>query len=120
MNIIHAIQLKDAGPFKDVSFKVPLGLSVIYGLNRAGGPQSKNSNGVGKSFLFSSLSEMIYEDPIVGEKQDRVKSGTRAFSFTSALNGKKIAVVRSMKGRSEKINIKVDGQDKEFRTPTIA
>src|ERR1700676_3337473 len=120
MNVVHSLQLADAGPFQNVKFSVPKGLSAIYGLNRAGGPQSKNSNGVGKSYLFSSLAEMIYEDPIVGEKQDRVKEGTRAFSFTSALNGKKIAVVRSMKGRSEKINIKVDGQDKEFRTPTIA
>src|SRR5271167_165371 len=109
MNVIHAIQLKDAGPFKDVSFKIQPGLSVIYGLNRAGGPQSKNSNGVGKSFLCSSLAEMIYEDPIVGEKQDRVKEGTRAFSFTSAVTKKKVAIIRQMKGRSEKIAVKVDG-----------
>lgn len=120
MNIVHSIQLKDAGPFKDAVFKIQPGLSVIYGLNRAGGPQSKNSNGVGKSFLFSSLAEMIYEDPIVGEKQDRVKEGTRAFSFTSAVTKKKVTPVRFMKGRSEKIAIKVDGVDKEFRTPTIA
>src|SRR5271165_5788878 len=120
MNIIHSIQLRDTGIFKDVHFAVKPGLSVIYGLNRAGGPHSKNSNGVGKSALFSSLSEMLYEDPIVGEKQDRLKAGTRAFSFTSAITKKKTTVVRSMKGRSEKVNISVDGTPKEFRTPTIA
>src|ERR1700682_561109 len=120
MNIIHKIQLKNTGIFSDVSFQIPKGLSVIYGLNRAGGPHSKNSNGVGKSALFSSLAEMIYEDPIVGEKQDRLKAGTRAFSFTSAITKKKTTVIRSMKGRLEKVNISVDGKDKEFRTPTIA
>ena len=120
MNIVHSIQLKDAGPFAEVSFRIPKGLSVIYGLNRAGGPQSKNSNGVGKSFLFSSLSEMIYEDPVVGEKQDRVKSGTRAFSFTSGVTKKKISLIRYMKGRSEKVMVKEKGVDKELRTPTIA
>jgi DNA repair exonuclease SbcCD ATPase subunit len=120
MNIVHSIQLRDTGIFKDVRFSVPKGLSVVYGLNRSGGPHSKNSNGVGKSAMFSALSEMLYEEPIVGEKQDRLKAGTRAFSFTSAVTKKKTAVVRSMKGRSEKVNISVDGKDKEFRTPTIA
>ena len=120
MNIIHTLQLRDTGIFKDVRFTVPKGLSVIYGLNRSGGPHSKNSNGVGKSAMFSALSEMLYEEPIVGEKQDRLKAGTRAFSFTSAITKKKTTVVRSMKGRSEKVNISVDGTPKEFRTPTIA
>lgn len=119
MNIIHAIGLKDVGPFRDVTFKIPKGVSVIYGLNKAGGKFSANSNGVGKSMLMSSLAEMIYEDPIVGEKADRIVSGKRAFSFTDT-NGKKITAVRQAKGRTDRLSIKVDGVEKKFRTPTYA
>lgn len=119
MNVVHAIGLKDVSPFKEVQFKIPSGISVIYGLNRASGKASKNSNGVGKSYLLSTPAEIIYEEPIVGEKQDRSKRGTRAFSFTNAF-GKKVLVSRVARGRSEKLMIKVDGVDKQFRTPTYA
>lgn len=119
MNIVHAVGLKGTGPFKEVTFKVPQGISVIYGLNRASGKASKNSNGVGKSFLFASIPEILYEEPVVGEKQDRSRRGTRAFSFTNS-HGKKILVTRTAYGRSEKLSIKVDGVDKQFRTPTYA
>ena len=43
MNHIHAIALKGVGPFENVVFNIPKGISVIYGLNRAGGKASKNS-----------------------------------------------------------------------------
>jgi DNA repair exonuclease SbcCD ATPase subunit len=119
MNIVHSIGLKGVSPFKEVTFKVPLGLSVVYGLNRASGKASKNSNGVGKSYLLNTPAEVVYEEPIVGEKQDRTKRGQRAFSFTNYA-GKKIIASRIARGRSEKLVIKENGEDKQFRTPTYA
>lgn len=119
MNVVHAIALKGVGPFEDVVFKIPKGISAIYGLNRAGGRTSKNSNAVGKSLLTSQPFEILYDEPIVGEKGDRMKMGTRALSYTNT-HGHKVVINRSMRGKSEKIAIKVDGKDKKFRTPTIA
>lgn len=119
MNHIHAIALKGVGPFENVVFNIPKGISVIYGLNRAGGKASKNSNAVGKSLLTSQPAEIIYDEPIVGEKADKLKMGTRALSYTNTY-GHKVVVNRSMRGRAEKIAIKVNGKDKKFRTPTIA
>ena len=119
MNVIHAIGLKDVGYFQEVQFKIPPGISVIYGLNRASGRTSKNSNGVGKSFLFSAVPEILYDDPIVGEKSDRMRSGTRALSFTN-FHGKKILIKRIAKGKSEKIEIHIDGEDQNIRKLPVA
>lgn len=119
MQVVESIGLQDVGPFKDLTFDIKPGISVIYGLNRAGGPKSKNSNGVGKSFLWSSPADIIYDDPIVGEKSDRIRHGKRIFKFTNS-NGKKIVLVREARGKSEKLLVSVDGVDQELRTPTIA
>lgn len=119
MNIVHSIGLKDVGPFREVQFKIPPGISVIYGLNRAGGRASKNSNGVGKSFLWSAPAELLYDEPIVGEKADQIKQGLRSLAWTNA-HGKRILVRRQMRGKSEKITVKVNGEDKELRTLPIA
>lgn len=119
MNYLHSIGLQDTGPFKDLKFSILPGISIIYGLNRAGGRNSKNSNGVGKSFLGGAPREIVYDAPSVGEKSDRVRHGTRSLEFTNYA-GKRILVERQAKGRGEKIKIVEDGVDKEFRTPTIA
>jgi hypothetical protein len=119
VNTIESIVLQNVGPFKDVEFKIPLGISTIYGLNRASGPASKNTNGVGKSFLGSTPYEMIYEDPIIGEKSDRVKQGKRVLKIKNS-SGKSVLIKREMRGKSEKLEVEVDGVAKKFRTPTIA
>lgn len=119
MNVIHAVRLKGYATFKDVEFKIRPGLSVIYGLNRSGGKASKNSNGVGKSALCYSIPEILYEEPVVGEKQDRSKDGEKALSFTS-YKGQRIVIHRKASGRSEKLNVKVDGKDAQFRTAKYA
>jgi len=119
MNYLNGIGLRDTGPFKDLWFNIKPGISMIYGLNRAGGRNSKNSNGVGKSFLGGAPREIVYDEPAVGEKSDRVRHGTRTMDFTNYA-GKRILVERQAKGRGEKIKVVEDGVDKEFRTPTIA
>lgn len=119
MNVLHAIGLKDVGPFEDVQFKITPGISVIYGLNRSSGKASANSNYVGKSLLFSSIADTFHDEPIVGERSDRIRHGTRAASFTNAY-GKKILVRRTAKGKTEKIDIFENGVDLKLRTSTIA
>lgn len=119
INVLEEIGLKGVHPFKEVRFPILPGITAIYGLNRAGGKASTNSNGVGKSALLSLIPEIIHDTPIVGEKQDRVKEGVRALKWTS-YTGQKILVKRSAVGRGEKIQVFVDGEDKQFRTPTIA
>lgn len=119
MLVIHGVRLKDYASFKDVQFKIKPGITAIYGLNRSGGKASKNSNGVGKSALAYSIPEIIYEEPIVGEKQDRSKLGEKGISFSTS-KGKRVIVQRRAKGRSESIEIKVDGVPQQFRTSSIA
>jgi DNA repair exonuclease SbcCD ATPase subunit len=116
---IHAIGLQNVGYFQNVKFNIPLGISAVYGLNRSGGKASKNSNGVGKSFLGSIPAEILYEDPIVGEKSDRIKMGVRELEFTNHRN-KRILVRREMRGASEKIHVEVDGEDQKLRKLPVA
>lgn len=120
MNQIEAIALEGVAPYKQkVTFQIPLGISAIYGLNRAAGRASKNSNGSGKSRLMSAIPELLYEDPVIGERSDRQKLGTRALAFTN-WRGRKVVVQRAAKGRSQKLEVVVDGKDLKARTPTLA
>lgn len=119
MQVINAIGLQNYGPFKEVKFKIQPGLTTIYGLNRAGGKASRNTNGVGKSALVSSIPEIVYEEPIVGEKQDRIRSGIRSMSFNNH-KGKRVLIQRVATGRTDKVKVKIDGVDQQYRTSSIA
>lgn len=77
MNIWKSIHLKDVGPFKNVTFNIPKGITTIYGCNG----RSSNSNAAGKSMLFSSIFDTLYESPVAAEKSDRLRSGVRAVSM---------------------------------------
>ena len=110
---IDAVSLKATGPFKNVKFPIPKGLSVLYGLNRNASKHSKNSNGVGKSYLISSIPEILYENPVLGEKADRQKSGTRTLDLR--LDDKKLTVERV----NTKLNLKLNGKDTKLRTQPL-
>jgi len=120
MNVFHGMGLEGVGPFKKQSFAFKPGLNVVYGLNRAGGKNSNNANGAGKSYFFSSLKEMIFEEPVVGEKDDRTKQGKRVFEFTTSTAGKRIRVERQARGRSDHLAITVDGKEMKHLTSTKA
>jgi hypothetical protein len=115
MYIVESIGLQDVGPFEKVQFDIPQGLSVVYGLNRASGRKSRNSNGVGKSLLLASLADTFNDEPIVGERGDRLRTGTRAVRFIPH-GGKKTVVRRSTRGKTEKIDVFEDGVDQKIRT----
>lgn len=106
---IHSFSLKDTLLFKDLTFEIPKGLSVIYGLNRTNGRKSMQANGAGKSSAFASIGETLYEEPIVGLKEDTVKQGTR--QVTLKLGKRVVDVVR----KNTKLEILVDGKPKKFR-----
>lgn len=109
MLILNSIRLQKTHLFKDVEFHFTPGLHVIYGLNKANTRVSDNGNAAGKSFLFSSLGETLLDQPIIGQRQDAIKSGTRTVSLT--LDSKTYEVQRS----NNKLEILHKGKSK-FRT----
>ena len=111
MITITKLGVKGIGPFlKPVTFEVPKGISYVYGLNHL----NHSGNASGKTTLTSSLSEIFYDEPIVGTRQDRPKAGAR---FVEFVRGKKtIRVSTAFVGKSEKVKILVDGEDKSGRT----
>lgn len=109
MQHIHSFGLKNTLLFKDLEFTIPLGLSVVYGLNRTNGKKSMQANGAGKSSAFASLGEILYEEPIVGLKEDTVKQGTRWVNLI--LGKKRVKILRT----NSKLEIKVDKKTKTFR-----
>lgn len=109
---ITGLALQGVGPYEEKAiFKIKPGISVIYGLNRTSGKQSKNSNWVGKSLLFSTISEVLYEQPIVGSKQDRITKGLQQISLQDDAGNKYL-----ISKKNNKYVVKVNGQDQEFVT----
>lgn len=104
MNEIHSISLANTPLYKGVDFKIPKGLSVVYGVNRTDS-RTKNGNGAGKSYLFSQIGEVLYEEPSVGTKADKVTEGTRTLRLKLA-NGKKVVIKRT----NSKVEVECDGK----------
>lgn len=109
MQHITGFTYEDTLLFKKVHFDIPKGLTVIYGLNRTNGKKSMQANGAGKSSLFSGVGEVLYEEPIVGLKEDTIKQGKRTVHMK--LGKHKVDVVRT----NSKLEIVIDGKPKEFR-----
>lgn len=108
---ITGLAIQGVGPYEDKAvFKIEPGISVIYGLNRTSGKQSKNSNWVGKSLLFSTISEVLYEQPIVGSKQDRITKGLQQIILQDG-NDKYL-----VSKKNNKYIIKKNGKDLDFVT----
>lgn len=110
MNHLDSWRLRNIVSFEDQTFKIPKGLSVIHGINRTT-KNSLNGNGAGKSLLTSQVGEIIYDVPMVGEKQDRITTGQRDLNFVS-YNGEKIQLHR----KGKKLTATVNGEPKTFRT----
>ena len=112
---VLGIGLKEVGPYEEATtFKIKPGLSVIYGLNQTAGKSSKNSNYVGKSLLFSTLAEVLYEEPLVGSKQDRIQTGTQQVILEA--NDKVYQITK----KNNKYSIKENGQLIDYATKTKA
>jgi DNA repair exonuclease SbcCD ATPase subunit len=75
------LELEDTDVFKNAVFKFKPGLQVIYGLNRTT-RKSVSGNATGKSYLLSQIPEILFDDPVIGEKEDRSRTGRRSLFLT--------------------------------------
>jgi DNA repair exonuclease SbcCD ATPase subunit len=112
MLVVKKFGIGGVGPFKDqVEFEVEPGIQYLYGkdLTRGG-----NGNAAGKSLLASSSAEIFYDTPLVGNKQDRSKSGTRFIEFVK--DKELIRISSGFNGRSEALDISIAGNSGTERT----
>ena len=109
---VVGLALQGVGPYEQkATFRFKPGINVIYGLNRTSGKNSQNSNWVGKSLLFSALSEVLYEEPVVGSKQDRLTTGLQQILLEDD-SGNNYLISK----KNNKYIIKENGKDKQFVT----
>lgn len=112
---LKKIAVKGIGPFENSSiFTIPKGVSVIYGLNKSCGKNSKNSNWCGKSLFFSSIAEVLYDEPVVGSRQDKIKKGTQCVIVEN--HGKSLKIVQ----KDNKLFLYVDKKPQDILTKTKA
>ena len=115
MNIIKKIGLKGVGPYrKGTVFDVPTGITYLYGRNELNGG---NANAAGKSSFASCLAELFYDQPIIGTRKDKTKAGSRFVEYVRGSNT--IRIGSSFKGKTEKLEVKVNGESKAGRTSTL-
>jgi DNA repair exonuclease SbcCD ATPase subunit len=110
VNEIKRIGVRGIGPFRQAVFDIPKGITYLYGKNML--RRDGNGNAAGKSALVSSVAELFY-DPMVGTKQDKVKTGARFVEFVK--DGKLVKIGSSFKGKAEKLTVTVDGEDQSGR-----
>lgn len=97
--------------FKDQLFDLNRkGVTLILGKNLDS--SNDNPNGAGKSMFFSEMAELITRRPMIGERGDTVRQGSRELTFTK--RGHQYKVVRSFSPR-EKLAIFKDGVDLEYK-----
>lgn len=127
------LKLKDRPFFKELTqfdFGVT-GLTVVHGLNLNGG-NSENTNGAGKSLLFSNVQDLLYREVLVGSRRDRVteglaylelgKSKDDMYALQSKQVGKtsaKMSILKDGESLGIREQVKVDEFVKEIVPPTL-
>ena len=110
MNVIQKIGIAGIGPFKKgVVLPIEPGVSFVYGKNLLNGG---NANAVGKSLLGNAIGDIFYEPEV---RHDKPKSGKRVVIFK---RGKAEVKVIHEAGKSERVTLLVNGEDKSARTPS--
>lgn len=107
---INRLQLKKTILFDSIDFHIPKGISVLYGLNQSSAKTSGNGNAAGKSALVSQVGEILFQEPVVGNKQDAVKNGTRSLHMKFDDLPVKLSRINT------KTDIVIDGKKKKLRT----
>lgn len=108
--------LKGMPFFKDQSFDFSKpGISLVLGKNLDS--SNDNPNGAGKSFFFSELAELLISKPVIGERQDIIRKGSRELVFRK---GKHLYTVTRSFHPGEKLRIERDGVDLEYRELSAA
>ena len=114
MLLITEIGLGGVADFKPTVLKVTPGVTYLYGKNML---TDGIGNAAGKSVFASSLADIFYDTPMVGEKTDKPKTGVRMVRFKRG--DRDIKIQSTFKGRSERFKIAVDGVEKKGRTPSM-
>lgn len=108
---IKSFRLEGLPFFKDQSFDFQRkGVSLILGKNFDS--SNENPNAAGKSLFFSELAELITRRPLIGERRDTIRRGSRELTFTK--RGHEYKVVRKF-SPGEKLTIFKDGEDLGYR-----
>lgn len=106
-----ALHLRNVLFFKNVSVRLDQQpLTFILGRNwNAGG----STNAAGKSLLFSQIPELLFGEPIVGVKKDRLQNGIVALDLIK--DDVPYRIVRTLTKGKEKLKVLRDNKDLEFR-----
>jgi DNA repair exonuclease SbcCD ATPase subunit len=112
--VVTEIGLSGVADFKPTVLKIAKGVQYLYGKNML---MDGLGNAAGKSVFASSMADIFYDTPMVGEKTDKTKSGVRMIKFKRGQH--EIKIQSTFKGRSEHMKIAVDGVEKKGRTPSM-
>lgn len=111
MTRFKAIHLRNVLFYKKASIRLDKNpLTFIYGRNWN---SSGSTNAAGKSLLFSQIPELIFGEPIIGVKRDRLRNGSVALDLES--KGVNYRVVRVLKNGKETMRVLREGEDMVFR-----
>lgn len=93
MLILKKFSVEGVAPFKkQQTFEFKPGISVVYGLNKVTAA-SRNGNGSGKSRLLKTVPGVLFQNPLTGTAQDKVKSGVRTLDLI--VKGKPYSFVKT-------------------------
>jgi len=113
MLIVEQLGLSGIADFKPTKLQIARGVTYLYGKNMLMGGIG---NAAGKSVFASATADIFYDTPIIGEKEDKTKSGVRMIQF---MKGKRrVKIQTTYNGRSERVKIAVDGTEKKGATPS--
>ena len=107
---LDSVHLKNIVTHKDTFFKFEDGISIIRG-----------QNGVGKSVLFSTLSNVLYSNPPLSNKKNQAKvmfPKQGSIEIQLKKDDKKYKIKQYKKGVGLKYDIDVN--NKKFETHTIS
>lgn len=103
------LELTKRPQFKSQRFDLKKkGISLILGHNK----RTKSTNGVGKSYFFGELPDLLTGGESTGTRQDRVRKGSVKIGVKK---GKKRYEFEQVFSPREVLNVYEDGVNKEFR-----
>lgn len=113
MLVVEQLGLSGVADFKPTKLNIARGITYLYGKNML---MDGIGNAAGKSVFASATADIFYDTPIIGEKEDKAKSGVRMIQF---MKGKRrVKIQTTYNGRSERVKIAVDGEEKKGATPS--
>jgi DNA repair exonuclease SbcCD ATPase subunit len=123
MLVYKSLELQNILYFKKVKFLFKNGITVVRGLNKNNTSLPTNTNGVGKSLLFSCIPNVLYFTTPLAKKNDKksiFNTNTSTIRFTFKKGSVLWTIEQKSKGKSIVYDILKDGDSIKPRTPSIA